>query len=99
MREKQPLPEKTCPECDGSISWKLVLNGWGIPQFNGLCKECNTILRGRELPNITKGKRLEREGITKGIFCMDKRIMSLPSDVQIGILRQRQAEEEKCQKV
>lgn len=90
MSKKQPMPEKECPECGGKLTWKLVRNSWGSPQVNGLCSKCNIVLRGRKAPGISKGERLEREGVTSGISCLDKRITNLPCDVQIGILRQRQ---------
>ncbi len=81
-------PEQHCPECGGPVSWKVIHSSWGAPLYNGLCGKCNTILRGRETPEITKGKELEK-GEMKGVPCMDKRITALPCDVQIGILRQR----------
>ena len=88
-------PEKKCPECSGSISWKIVYNVWGAPTANGICRKCNIVFRGREAPEITKGKNMERHykiGDTevKDMHCMDKRITRLPCNVQIGILRERQ---------
>lgn len=94
MSAKTLISEKECPECGKKLDWKLVHNGWGSPQVNGLCINCNIVFRGREAPEITKGKQLERDGETRGVNCMDKRITCLPCDVQIGILRQRQIEEE-----
>jgi len=88
MRQ-QMKPEKKCPKCDGPLSWKIVRNKWGAPTVNGLCSKCNIILRGREAPEITKGLKLEKSGVLKGVHCMDKHITSLPCDVQIGVLRQR----------
>ncbi len=82
-------PEKKCPECKGPISWITVRDDFGSPRANGLCSKCNIVFRGREAPEITKGMKLEKSGATQGIHCMDKRITSLPCDVQIGILRQR----------
>ena len=89
MRQ-QKLPEKKCPVCGGKIDWKVIHNKLGAPSYNGLCEnhKCNAIIKGRETPEITRGKELER-GELKGVHCMDKRITSLPCDVQIGILRQR----------
>ncbi len=87
---KQKLPEKECPECKGKLDWKLIVGKWGSPQVNGLCKKCNLVCMNREPPDITKGKKLEKSGVTKNIPAMDKRITSLPVYVQIGILRERQ---------
>jgi hypothetical protein len=88
-------PEKHCPECKGPINWKVVRNTFGSPVVNGLCTKCNIIFRRREAPHVTEGKNLERDGTLNGtpvseIDCMDRRITSLPIDVQIGILRERQ---------
>lgn len=88
------LPERKCPECGGRISW-ITVHELGAPTYSGLCKKCNIVFRGRETPHITKGKNLERNGKIEGIsvkdiHAMDKRITSLPCDVQIGILRARQ---------
>jgi len=82
-------PEKCCPECKGEINWKVVWNGVGAPQYNGLCKKCNIVLRKRETPEVTRGKQLER-GELNGVDCMDKRITSLSLQTQLGILRERQ---------
>lgn len=83
-------PEKKCPLCGGKINWKVVHDCWGVPAYNGLClnPKCNAVMRGRETPEVTRGKKLER-GELKGVDCMDKRITSLSCDTQIGILRQR----------
>ena len=88
-------PEKKCPKCKGPIDWKIHHNEWGAPTASGWCKKCNYFFKGREAPEVAKGKRLERNGEIDGvpikdIYCMDKRISSLPCDVQIGILRERQ---------
>lgn len=88
-------PEKKCPECKGLIEWIIVHNAWGAPTANGLCRKCNIHFRGREAPEVTKGKALEKSGeidgkAVKDMHCMNKRITRLPCDVQIGILRERQ---------
>lgn len=88
-------PEKCCPECKGEITWKVVRAALGAPAYNGLCKKCNIVLRGRETPSISKGKELEKNGrigtkLVKNLDAMDKRILRLPGDVQLGILRQRE---------
>ncbi len=80
-------PEKRCPLCKGKLSW-ITVRRLGAPSANGICPKCNIVLRGREAPEITRGKALEK-GEMKGVHCMDKRITRLPCDVQIGILRQR----------
>lgn len=90
--KEQKLPEKECPECKGKLEWKLVRNNWGGPGYNGLCKKCNLVIFDREVPEITKGKAMERNGETKDIHAMDERITDLPVDVQLGILRERQKE-------
>lgn len=83
-------PEKKCPNCDSKdIDWKIVRDELGTPSYNGLCKNCNAIMRGREPPEITRGRKLEK-GELKGVYCMDKRITSLSCNTQIGILRERQ---------
>ena len=83
-------PEKVCPSCGGRVHWKTVIYASGAPIYNGLCinKKCNAVIKGREHPEITKGKNMAKE--LKGVDCMDKRITSLPCNVQIGILRERQ---------
>lgn len=88
---KQKLPEKKCPVCGGKIDWKVVHSEMGAPAYNGLCQTpgCNTLLKDRETPEVTRGKELER-GELKGVDCMDKRITSLSCDTQIGLLRERQ---------
>lgn len=95
--KKQKLPEKECPECKGEINWKISHESLGSPKANGLCKKCNIIFWNREPPEITEGKKLERKGKIKGtliknIPALDDRITSLPSNVQLGILRERQKE-------
>lgn len=82
-------PEKYCPKCKGQINWKVIWNDLGAPQYNGICKKCNIVLRGRETPEVTYGKELER-GILKGVHCLDRRITSLSIQTQLGILRERQ---------
>lgn len=87
--------EKECPECHGPIDWKLIYGDMGSPCMNGLCKHCNIILRNREPPDVTEGKRLEREGEIDGapvkdMDAMDKRITRLSVPMQLGILRERQ---------
>jgi len=82
-------PEVCCPECEGRIDWRVVWNKLGAPQYNGLCKKCNAVFRGRETPEVTRGKELER-GELKGVDCMDRRITSLSVQTQLGILRERQ---------
>ncbi len=89
--------ETECPECGRSIDWKVIYE-LGSPQYNGLCRNCNIVLRGREAPDITRGKSLEESGEiggtpVKDMEVMDKRITSLPCDVQIGILRERHRRE------
>jgi len=93
MDGKQRQPETQCPECGGPISWKVIHGALGRPQYNGICPKCNIVLRDREAPDIKRGKSLYRDGIIDGtpvrdMHCMDKRITSLPCDVQIGILRE-----------
>lgn len=95
MSDKLPSPEKECPECGGKISWKSFVTIFGSPFVNGLCSKCNIIFRNRQDPQVTEGENLELEGEIGGVKikdipAMDKRITSLPCNVQIGILRQRQ---------
>ena len=80
-------PETKCPECNGSISWITIHGGLGQPLYNGICHKCNIVLRGRETPELRRGRLMEKE--LRGVFVMDERITSLPTDVQIGILRER----------
>jgi len=88
-------PEKECPNCKGELEWKVVRDGSGTPVYNGLCRKCSLVLRRREAPQITEGKKLERNGMIDGVpvknlEVLDKRIMRLPDDIQLGILRERQ---------
>jgi len=88
-------PEKECPNCKGELEWKVVRDGSGTPVYNGLCRKCSLVLRRREAPQITEGKKLERNGMIDGvpvkkIGALDRRIMRLPNDIQLGILRERQ---------
>jgi hypothetical protein len=82
-------PEEQCPKCKSKIDWKVVWSELGAPAYNGICKKCNIILTGRETPEVTRGKELER-GELKNVSCLDRRITSLSTQAQLGILRQRQ---------
>lgn len=84
----QNEPEKHCPRCKGPINWKLVRDGFGSPLYNGLCPVCNIVLRGREAPAVTKGRQLAKD--FPALHGLDKEIMRLPGDVQLGFLRERQ---------
>ncbi len=86
--KEMPHPEKECPECNGKIQWITVHSAYGAPIYQGHCPKCNIIFRGRETPQVAKGKRMAKDLI--GVGCMDKRITSQPCDVQIGILRAKQ---------
>ena len=87
---KMRKPEKKCPNCGSKrINWKVVRDGLGNPFYNGLCLACNAVMKGREPPEVTRGRNLER-GELKDVSCMSKRITSLSCDTQIGILRERQ---------
>lgn len=85
---KQLIPEKECPECKGKIDWKVVYGNFGRSQYNGLCRNCKGILRDREIPDVTKGRKLAKD--LKGVHPMDKRITRYNGNVQIGILRELQ---------
>lgn len=78
-------PEKECPECKGLLSWKVVRMDWGKSEYNGLCSKCNIVLKGRETPDLKKGRLMAEELI--GVHVMDKRITKHNADVQLGILR------------
>jgi len=93
--DRLKLPEKNCPKCKGPIHWTVVRDSFGSPSVNGSCNKCMFMFREREAPQITEGMSLEYNGKIKGtpiknIGALDKRITSLPCDVQLGILRQRQ---------
>ena len=81
-------PEKKCPKCKDPINWKVVHSDLGAPIYNGLCVRCNIVFKGRETPELAKGKELERSGATQNKTW--KEIARYPCDVQIGILRERQ---------
>ena len=86
------LPEKKCTQCGGAINWKVVRSIWGSPEYNGLCEDCSALFRGREAPDVTKGKRMVKDGkIPRGIETMDPRITQHNADVQLGILRELQS--------
>lgn len=98
--DEQPKPETECPECAGPIDWIVVRGTLGKSMYNGLCEKCCIVLRDREVPDVTRGKILEKDGKVGDIFikdigALDKRITSLPGDVQIGILRERHRVEKK----
>lgn len=80
-------PEKKCPECKGPIDWKVVHSDWGAPMYNGLCKACNLVFRGRETPELLEGKELAKEKPNLGW----RGIAHLPTDVQLGYLRETQS--------
>lgn len=84
-------PEKNCPYCKGPIDWTVVRTALGAPFCNGLCKVCNAIFRGRETPDLAKGRERVQSGeLPKNIKAMDDRITRHPTDVQLGILRELQ---------
>ena len=89
MAVSQRKCEKVCPRCKGAIDWKIVYGSFGAPQANGLCTTCNVVFRNREAPEVSRGRALEL-GELAGVDAMDARILSLPGNVQLGILRQRQ---------
>ena len=78
-------PEKECPECKGLLGWKTVRGVFSEPLFNGYCKKCNLILRGRETPDLKKGRLMAGDLID--VKVMDKKITKHNGDVQLGILR------------
>ena len=88
MKEKIVKPEKNCPHCGGRIQWKTVIGKFGQPLYQGHCSPCAIVFRGREHPNLAKGKKLAENLI--GVGCMDKKITKLNYIVQIGILRSKQ---------
>jgi hypothetical protein len=51
------------------------------------CTPCKVNAKMQESRGIKKGRRLAKA--YEGINCLDKRILCLPSAVQIGILRER----------
>lgn len=81
-------PEKECPECGGRLTWKVVREPFGKSGYNGLCSKCNIVLRGRETPDLRKGRKMAET--LSGIHVMDKKITRHNADVQLGILRARQ---------
>lgn len=85
-------PEKECPSCGGKLSWKIIVTSLGAPMANGMCPKCCIVLRGREAPEVTRGRQLEN-GELKGVSALSRRIMRLPCNVQIGILRERHRQE------
>ena len=80
-------PETKCPECNGSIDWITIHDVGGEPLYNGICHKCNIIFKSRETPELRRGRLMEKE--LRGVYVLDKRITSLPTDVQLGILRER----------
>jgi len=81
-------PESKCPECGNKINWEIITGALGAPQANGICTNCNIVFRGREAPEIAKGKKMAKD--LEGISCLDKRITRLSCNAQLGILRARQ---------
>ncbi len=78
-------PEKKCTECGGLINWKVIHGELGNPLYNGLCTGCNTIFRGRETPDLAKGREIaETKSLSR------KELYDLPGDVQLGYLREKQ---------
>lgn len=88
MKKEMQKPEKECPDCGGRIQWKTIHGAFGKPLYNGLCPKCNIVIKGRETPQLAKGRNMAKDLI--GVGAMDKRITSQPCDVQIGILRELQ---------
>ena len=86
--KKETKPEKYCPECNNEILWKSITSELGAPLYQGHCPNCNIVFRGRENPEIAKGKELAKNLI--GVNCLDKRITKHSGNTQIGILRAMQ---------
>ena len=79
-------PEKKCPNCGSQdINWKTVYGPFGAPKYNGLCLGCNAVMRGRETPDLARGREL-----AGGKELNRKELYSLPGDVQLGYLREIQ---------
>ena len=81
-------PEKECPECKGTLTWKVIYGSWGKSEYNGLCSKCNIVLKGRETPDLRKGRLLAHE--LKINHPLDKRLTQYNGDVQIGYFREIQ---------
>lgn len=94
MDSRGPLPKK-CPACGGKISMGRATSFSG--QVGWRCTQCNAFsFQRHEHPEITRGKAMARD--LEGVHYMDKQITRLPCNVQIGILRARQAAEDKLRR-
>ena len=86
--------EKKCPNCSGLIECKVVHNDWGAPSYNGMCRECNAVFKGRETPELAEGREVAHSVIdgtpVKDMHPLDNRITAFSGDTQLGILRELQ---------
>jgi len=89
-KHKGALPT-CCPACGGRIRISggcdnSTRAGWS-------CSVCNAFsFADHDSAQITTGKKMKKE--LDGVHFMDKSITSLPTNVQIGILRARMHPEE-----
>ena len=79
--DRGEMPTK-CPACGGRIRMsrgKSMKVGWN-------CTNCSAFsFAEHDHPDITKGKKMAPQ--FKGVPVMDRRMTSLPTNTQIGILR------------
>ena len=80
-----------CPKCKKKMNWKEGLLKDGFRDFTVgryYCIPCRLNMKMTESLSIKEGRSLSKE--FEGISAMDKRILSFPIAVQIGLLRERQ---------
>lgn len=81
-----------CPECKKQMQWtEGLLNEAGNRDMTvgkHFCRGCRIYSKPVESKAVKRGRRLAKE--FKDLPWNDKRMLSLPGAVQIGILRARQ---------
>jgi len=81
---------KKCPICKKPMEWQEGLLSDGHRDMTVgryYCKPCKLAHKMQDSKGVIKGKKLAHEFI--GVSAMDKRILALPTAVQIGLLRER----------
>ena len=81
-------PEEKCSECKGKILWKSIVDDLGAPLYQGHCPKCAIVFKGREDPELARGRKLAENLIN--VSCMDKRVTQHSVNTQIGFLRAKQ---------
>lgn len=88
MEEK----DKKCRHCKEPMTWiegLRTIHGYPMMEFGRYaCKNCKIHLQQKESRAVRKGRSIAKEYENENVF--GKKMLSLPSMVQLGILRELQ---------